>query len=128
VLDNVTDVFIPLRVTADQEEIGFDISQHGEAMHETRRPRCVATSRRDCDPSVAARSIPNLRARSIPTRLTILRSLAVNDFTSGKHSNPKPDIEPALTSVMKRDVIGSAGRARDSDNEAGELACHAAHG
>jgi Amt family ammonium transporter len=34
VLYKVTDFFIPLRVTADQEEIGLDISQHGEVMDE----------------------------------------------------------------------------------------------
>ena len=34
VLYKVTDFFIPLRVTPDQEEIGLDISQHGEVMDE----------------------------------------------------------------------------------------------
>jgi Amt family ammonium transporter len=34
VLYRVTDFFIPLRVTPEQEEIGLDISQHGEVMDE----------------------------------------------------------------------------------------------
>jgi Amt family ammonium transporter len=34
VLYRVTDRFIPLRVTPEQEEIGLDISQHGEVMDE----------------------------------------------------------------------------------------------
>ena len=34
VLYKVTDFFIPLRVTPEQEEIGLDISQHGEVMDE----------------------------------------------------------------------------------------------
>src|SRR3989442_2084087 len=34
VLYKVTDLIIPLRVTAEQEEIGLDISQHGEVMDE----------------------------------------------------------------------------------------------
>ena len=34
VLYKVTDFFIPLRVTAEQEDIGLDISQHGEVMDE----------------------------------------------------------------------------------------------
>jgi Amt family ammonium transporter len=34
VLYKVTDLFIPLRVTPDQEDIGLDISQHGEVMDE----------------------------------------------------------------------------------------------
>jgi Amt family ammonium transporter len=33
-LYRVTDLFIPLRVTPEQEEIGLDISQHGEVMDE----------------------------------------------------------------------------------------------
>src|SRR5436305_3325056 len=34
VLHKVTDVIIPLRVSADQEEIGLDLSQHGEVMQD----------------------------------------------------------------------------------------------
>jgi Amt family ammonium transporter len=34
VLYKVTDLFIPLRVTPEQEDIGLDISQHGEVMDE----------------------------------------------------------------------------------------------
>src|SRR5919197_5831816 len=34
VLYKITDYFIPLRVTPEQEEIGLDISQHGEVMDE----------------------------------------------------------------------------------------------
>ena len=34
VLYKVTDAIIPLRVTPEQEEIGLDISQHGEVMDE----------------------------------------------------------------------------------------------
>src|SRR6266851_1906806 len=34
VLYKVTDFFIPLRVTPDEEEVGLDISQHGEVMDE----------------------------------------------------------------------------------------------
>src|SRR5207247_8583643 len=33
-LYKVTDFFIPLRVSSDQEEIGLDLSQHGEVMQE----------------------------------------------------------------------------------------------
>ena len=33
-LYRVTDLVIPLRVSADQEEIGLDLSQHGEVMEE----------------------------------------------------------------------------------------------
>ena len=36
-LFKLTDRIIPLRVTAEQEEIGLDISQHGESMVSTRR-------------------------------------------------------------------------------------------
>jgi Amt family ammonium transporter len=35
ILYKVTDVIIPLRVTAEQEEIGLDLSQHGEIMQDT---------------------------------------------------------------------------------------------
>src|SRR4029077_19278544 len=34
-LYKVTDLIIPLRVSDDQEEIGLDLSQHGEVMQET---------------------------------------------------------------------------------------------
>jgi ammonium transporter, Amt family len=34
ILYKVTDVFIPLRVSEDQEEIGLDLSQHGEIMQD----------------------------------------------------------------------------------------------
>ena len=34
VLYKITDVIIPLRVSADQEEIGLDLSQHGEVMQD----------------------------------------------------------------------------------------------
>ena len=34
-LYKLTDVIIPLRVSADQEELGLDLSQHGEVMQET---------------------------------------------------------------------------------------------
>jgi Amt family ammonium transporter len=33
-LYRVTDLVIPLRVSADQEEMGLDLSQHGEVMEE----------------------------------------------------------------------------------------------
>jgi Amt family ammonium transporter len=33
-LYNVTDLVIPLRVSAEQEEIGLDLSQHGEVMQD----------------------------------------------------------------------------------------------
>jgi Amt family ammonium transporter len=35
ILYKVTDVIIPLRVAAEQEEIGLDLSQHGEIMQDT---------------------------------------------------------------------------------------------
>ena len=38
VLYKVTDLIIPLRVSADQEELGLDLSQHGEVMQETVAP------------------------------------------------------------------------------------------
>jgi Amt family ammonium transporter len=34
VLYKLTDLIIPLRVSADQEELGLDLSQHGEIMQE----------------------------------------------------------------------------------------------
>jgi len=34
-LYKITDLIIPLRVTRDQEEIGLDLSQHGEVMQDT---------------------------------------------------------------------------------------------
>src|SRR5947207_9834497 len=34
-LYNLTDLIIPLRVSPDQEELGLDLSQHGEVMQET---------------------------------------------------------------------------------------------
>ena len=33
-LYRVTDLIIPLRVSAEQEEMGLDLSQHGEVMEE----------------------------------------------------------------------------------------------
>src|SRR5450759_3074895 len=35
ILYKITDVIIPLRVTSDQEEMGLDLSQHGEIMQDT---------------------------------------------------------------------------------------------
>jgi ammonium transporter, Amt family len=35
VLYKLTDLIIPLRVSSDQEELGLDLSQHGEVMQET---------------------------------------------------------------------------------------------
>jgi ammonium transporter, Amt family len=35
-LFKVTDLIIPLRVAEEQEEIGLDLSQHGEAMEPNR--------------------------------------------------------------------------------------------
>ena len=37
-LYKLTDLIIPLRVSADQEELGLDLSQHGEVMQETVAP------------------------------------------------------------------------------------------
>ena len=34
-LYKITDLIIPLRVTSEQEEIGLDLSQHGEVMQDT---------------------------------------------------------------------------------------------
>ena len=34
-LYKITDLIIPLRVTGEQEEIGLDLSQHGEVMQDT---------------------------------------------------------------------------------------------
>ena len=38
VLYRVTDLIIPLRVSSEQEEIGLDLSQHGEMMQDTAPP------------------------------------------------------------------------------------------
>jgi Amt family ammonium transporter len=45
VLYRVTDMIIPLRVSEEQEEIGLDLSQHGEMMEEDVRPRAPALAR-----------------------------------------------------------------------------------
>ena len=46
-LYKITDLVIPLRVSDEQEEIGLDLSQHGEAMEaepEPAFPRVLAKS------------------------------------------------------------------------------------
>jgi Amt family ammonium transporter len=35
ILYKITDLIIPLRVSAEQEEMGLDLSQHGEVMQDT---------------------------------------------------------------------------------------------
>jgi Amt family ammonium transporter len=37
-LYRITDLVIPLRVSEEQEEIGLDLSQHGEVMEEAVAP------------------------------------------------------------------------------------------
>jgi Amt family ammonium transporter len=41
VLYRLTDMVIPLRVSEDQEELGLDLSQHGEVMEESAAPRAL---------------------------------------------------------------------------------------
>ena len=48
ILYKVTDLIIPLRVTEEQEEIGLDLSQHGEVMQgEMTVPAAAADVRED---------------------------------------------------------------------------------
>jgi Amt family ammonium transporter len=45
VLYRVTDMIIPLRVSEEQEEIGLDLSRHGEMMEEAVAPRAPALAK-----------------------------------------------------------------------------------
>jgi Amt family ammonium transporter len=44
-LYRVTDMIIPLRVSEDQEEMGLDLSQHGEVMEESAAPAVPVLAR-----------------------------------------------------------------------------------